>query len=192
MVNEAFLRQYDVGLGDRLRLQAFAAGETEQTPVDQRRSPAVEARIVGVVRTLQDLSAANDGGQAKVSATIFTRPGVDRRMEHAAAFFSAVLVQARDGDATRARAAIDQAFPDRPVNNQYGTSADDEVPLRDAYHYEAQAALGDRRPHRGWPRSSSSARRSPARSAGSGPTPTCSGRSVCRLGRRRWPRPGAG
>ena len=141
MVNEAFLRQYDVGLGDRLRLQAFAAGENEQTPVDQRRSPAVEARIVGVVRTLQDLSAANDGGQAKVSATIFTRPGVDRRMEHAAAFFSAILVQARDGDATRARAAIDRAFPDRPVNNQYGTSADDEVPLRDAYHYEAQAAL---------------------------------------------------
>jgi hypothetical protein len=62
-------------------------------------------------------------------------------MEHAAAFFSAVLVQARDGDAPRARAAIDRAFPDRPVNNQYGTSADDEVPLRDAYHYEAQAAL---------------------------------------------------
>ena len=55
MVNEAFLRQYDVSLGDRLRLQAFAAGETEQTPVDQRRSPAVEAQIVGVVRTLQDL-----------------------------------------------------------------------------------------------------------------------------------------
>jgi len=141
MVNEAFLRQYDVGLGDRLRLQAFAAGENEETPVDQRRSPAVEARIVGVVRTLQDLSAANDGGQAKVSATVFTRPGVDRRMEHAAAFFSAVLVQARDGDAPRARAAIDRAFPHRPVNNQYGTSADDEVPLRDAYHYEARAAL---------------------------------------------------
>ena len=53
----------------------------------------------------------------------------------------AIRVQARDGDATRARAAIDRAFPDRPVNNQYGTSADDEVPLRDAYHYEAQAAL---------------------------------------------------
>jgi hypothetical protein len=141
MVDEAFLRQYDVRLGDRLRLQAFAVGETEQTRADQRRSPAVEARIVGVVRTLQDLSAANDGGQAEVSATIFTRPGVDRRMEHAATFFSAVLVQARDGDATRARAAIDRAFPDRLVNNQYGSSADDEVPLRDSYHYEALAAL---------------------------------------------------
>ncbi|HEX6786798.1 MAG TPA: FtsX-like permease family protein, partial [Acidimicrobiales bacterium] len=141
MVNEAFLGQYDVGLGDRLRLQAFATGESEQTPADQRRSPAVEARIVGVVRTLQDLSAANDGGQAKVSATIFTRPGLDRRMAHAAAFYSAIRVQARDGDATRARAAIDRAFPGRPVNNQYSTSADDEVPVRDAYHYEARAAL---------------------------------------------------
>ena len=118
MVNEAFLRQYDVSLGDRLRLQAFAAGESEQTPVDQRRSPAVEARVVGVVRTLQDLSAANVGDEAKVSATIFTRPGVDRRMEHAAAFFSAIRVQARDGDATRARGAIDRKFPERPVNDQ--------------------------------------------------------------------------
>ncbi len=141
MVNEAFVRQYDLGLGDRLRLQAFAAGETEHTPADRRRSPAVEARIVGVVRTLQDLSAANEGGRAAVSATIFTRPGVDRRMGHAVAFFSAVLVQARGDDATRARSAIDAAFPDRLVNNQYGSSADDEVPLRDAYHYEAEAAL---------------------------------------------------
>jgi hypothetical protein len=140
MVNEAFVRQYDVGLGDRLRLQAFAAGETEHTPADRRRSPAVEARIVGVVRTLQDLSAANEGGGGEVSATIFTRPGWTGGWARRA-FFSAVLVQARGDDATRARSAIDAAFPDRLVNNQYGSSADDEVPLRDAYHYEAEAAL---------------------------------------------------
>ena len=142
MVNEAFLRQYDVDLGDRLRLQAFAAGETEETPVDQRRSPAVEARIVGVVRTLQDLSAANDGGQAKVSASIFTRPGVDRRMEHAAAFFSAVLVQARDGDATsgagRDRPGVPGPAGQQPVRDRARTT---RCRCRDAYHYEAQAAL---------------------------------------------------
>ena len=149
MVNEAFLRQYDVDLGDRLRLQAFAAGEPTRRPSISGTARRFEARgsSASSARS-RTSSAANDGGQAKVSASIFTRPGVDRRMEHAAAFFSAVLVQARDGDAPRRRSAIRPGVPgpsgQQPVRDQ----RDDEVPLRDAYHYEAQAASGGRRPHR--------------------------------------------
>ena len=75
-----------------------------------------------------------------MAATVFTRPGVDRRMTDASAFFAAVLVQARDGDAGAAHAAVARAFPDRILNNQYDVSADDLVPLRDAYGYEADAA----------------------------------------------------
>jgi ABC-type lipoprotein release transport system permease subunit len=140
MVNEAFVRTYGVGLSDQLLLRAFTPGEDDRTAPADLRGPELALRIVGVVRTFEDLSALNRGGEASVAATVFTRPGVDQRMTDAAPFFAAVLVQARDGDAGNAHAAVERAFPGRVLNNQYEVSADDVVPLRDAYGYEADAA----------------------------------------------------
>ena len=83
MVNEAFVRTYGAGLRDHLLLRAFTPGEDDRTPPDDLRGPELDLRIVGVVRTFDDLSAVNRGGEASVAATVFTRPGVDRRMTDA-------------------------------------------------------------------------------------------------------------
>ena len=140
MVNEAFVHDHGLGLGDRMLVRPFGEGEDESTPDGQRTGEEIAVRIVGVVRTSSDLSAANQGDPGQVSAQLFTRPGVDRQMIGATLAYSAIFVQARGGDAVQAWTALERAFPDRIFNNQYSSSADDVVPVRDAYRYEADAA----------------------------------------------------
>jgi ABC-type lipoprotein release transport system permease subunit len=135
VINEAAVRTTGLGLGDRLDMRWLVPGEFERDA--PATGPQLTLEIVGIVRTGADLSAF-DGSD--VAALLLTGPAVWRAVEDEAWLgFTAIAIQAADADA--ARAAIQAAFPGRVFNIEPGTSADDDQPIRDAFAYEAKAAL---------------------------------------------------
>ncbi len=135
VINEAAARTSGAGLGDRLDMRWLLPGEFERDA--PATGPQLTLEIVGIVRTGADLSAF-DGSDA--AALLATGPAIWRAVEDVAWLgFTGIAVQATDAGA--ARAAIQAAFPGRVINVEPGTSPDDRQPIRDAFAYEANAAL---------------------------------------------------
>jgi hypothetical protein len=126
-----------VGVGDRFTVRWPAP---DQGGLDAGFSgPERSLEIVGIVRAPSDLSAAVQGSDS--SARLEVGPGVWRSIEGRASMgYTAIAVQARDGNSRAARAAILAAFPDREFAADTMVAPDDVEPMREAFGYDAKAA----------------------------------------------------
>jgi ABC-type lipoprotein release transport system permease subunit len=134
-INEAFRDRYGVDVGDTVSLHLLSSDEVEGDE-PRETGPSLTLDVVGLFRSEDDLNAAL-GNEAP---TILQTPaGVESRAGGAATAYSAIMIRTDDDEAVRR--AIGEAFAGRTFNSGYTYSADDFLPLEDAYAYEARAAL---------------------------------------------------
>ena len=142
LLNETLAERSGLGVGDRAVLTFWSPDELgtfddEEPPELQR--PAIEVEVVGIGRGLTDLAAAADrlrdrrGGRC-----LYSGPGLAAATADAGEF-GGVLVQATDGDADAATAAIERAVAPQLFNVAAALGNDEIEPTRDAIRYEAQA-----------------------------------------------------
>lgn len=139
MVNEWFIEQSGVAVGDEVLLTFWAPDELGKATRDRDRlhGPTVRVRVVGVVRGLLDLAAGADViGEAEVIAGPGLAPVIGGTGR-----FGGIVIRARDGDGEAAAAAIDRAFPGRLLNVSSAVGTDELEPIREAISYEARGAL---------------------------------------------------
>lgn len=145
VVNERFIEQSGVAVGEELILTFWAPDETATLPDEGERlhGPTARVRVVGVVRGLLDLAASTESISRVIDESkIIGGPAFAADTAGAGAF-GGVLVKARDGDNEAAAAATGQAFEGRQLNIEpVASAATAEIgPLRQAITYEARGAM---------------------------------------------------
>ena len=145
VVNERFIEQSGVAVGEELILTFWAPDESATVPDEGERlhGPTARVLVVGVVRGLLDLAASTDSVSSVIDESKIVGGPALAAATSGAGGFGGVLVRARDGDNGAAAAAIEQAFEGRPVNMapSAGAAIAEIGPVRDAITYEARAAV---------------------------------------------------
>ena len=143
VVNERFVEQSGVAIGEELDLTFWAPDEIGTVPAEgvHLTGPTARVRVVGVVRSIIDLDApTNDVNRIIDEARVTVGPALAAATNDAAGF-GGIAVNARDGDGPAAAAALERSFPDRMFNVSEAVGEDELAPIREAIRYEARAAL---------------------------------------------------
>lgn len=143
VVNERFVEQSGVAIGEELDITFWAPDEIGSVPAAgvHLTGPTARVRVVGIVRSIVDLDApTNDINRVIDEATVTGGPALAAATNDAAGF-GGVAVNARDGDGAAAVAAIEEAFQDRAFNVSEAIGEDELAPIREAIEYEARAAM---------------------------------------------------
>ena len=136
VVNEVFAEARRVEVGQQIDIQLLTEAEAAQQP-DAPPGPTIRLRVVGVVRSLGDLSSKLAGSAS--DELILTPPGLEARVERAAVFYGAIFLLVDDPVA--ARRAVTAAFPGRLFGVSGNIARDDVAALQGTYDYEGRAAM---------------------------------------------------
>jgi hypothetical protein len=141
VVNEYLAERAGIAVGDEVEATFWSRDELGRT-TGSFSGPRLLVRVVGIVRNVQDI-AARSGESSNVQldeSYVAGGPGLWRSTADASAF-SGIMIQARNGDAAAARAAIEARFPDRIFNLAPFGGPDALTPIQEAIDYEAGGAL---------------------------------------------------
>lgn len=109
-------------------------------PGERLHGPTARVHVVGVVRGLTDLSAATQSLTVAANQSKVTGGPALAQLTAGVGQFTGVAIDARDDDGKSAAAAIERAFPDRPISIFPGIGNEVE-PIQEAIRYEARAAM---------------------------------------------------
>ena len=93
VVNEVFAEARRVEVGQQIDIQLLTEAEVAQQP-DAPPGPTIRLRVVGIVRSLGDLSSKVAGSAS--DELILTPPGLEARVEGAAVFYGAIFMLVDD------------------------------------------------------------------------------------------------
>jgi ABC-type lipoprotein release transport system permease subunit len=145
VVNERFVEESGIDVGEELILTYWAPDEVATVPEDGERlhGPTTRVRVVGVVRGLLDIAAGTRSISRVIDEVkVIGGPALAAATADAGSY-GGVLVRARDGDDDTAGAAIERSFAGRMFNiGPAGGAETAEIgSVREAIRYEANAAM---------------------------------------------------
>jgi hypothetical protein len=141
VVNEDFVAASGARIGDELEVAFWSSDELGRMPTASAplRGPTARVSVVGVVRGLLDLAVRSPAADPFEQGAIVGGPLL-YEVTPAAGQFGGIAVRARNGDVDATTAALERAFPDRPMNVGPALGADELEPIRETLEYEARGA----------------------------------------------------
>jgi len=142
VVNERFIEQSAVSIGEELELTFWSPDEMDTLPQpgDRLHGSTARVRVVGVVRGVLDIAVSGQFLTQRVGgAEVIGGPALAAIIPSVGGY-GGVAIQARHGDGEAAAAAVERAFPGRRFNIATPLGDDDIEPIREAIRYEARGA----------------------------------------------------